>query len=72
MRLTIELVPESCWYSNVRSEVSKATWDVLRKAAYKKAGYVCEICGGKGPTYPVACHEMWSYDMDKGVHLASL
>lgn len=43
MKLTIELVPSTAWYSNVRSNVTQAEWDVLRKECYKKAGYVCEI-----------------------------
>jgi hypothetical protein len=65
MKLTIELVPQTAWYSNVRSNVSKAEWDVLRKACYKKAGYKCEVCSGKGPKHPVECHEIWEYDDEK-------
>ena len=60
MKLTIELVPQTAWYSNVRSNVTKSEWDVLRKACYKAAGYKCEVCSGKGPKHPVECHEMWS------------
>jgi hypothetical protein len=62
--LQIELVPRTAWYKNVRSEVSKERWDELRRACYRKAGYVCEICGGKGPKWPVECHEVWGYDDD--------
>lgn len=62
MILTIELVPSSCFYNNVRSNVTPAEWDVLRKECYKKAGYKCEVCGGKGPKHPVECHEIWEYD----------
>lgn len=29
--LTVELVPQTCWFSNVRDHVSQATWNVLRK-----------------------------------------
>lgn len=64
MKLTIELVPSTAWYSNVRSNVSQAEWDVLRKECYKKAGHVCEICSGRGPKHPVECHEIWEYDDD--------
>jgi transposase-like protein len=60
--LTIELVPSTAWYSNVRSNVSKEKWDEIRKDCYKKAGYKCEVCGGKGPKHPVECHEIWKYD----------
>ena len=66
-RLTLELVPRSSWYSNVRSHVSKAGWDRLRKAAYERAGRRCEVCGGRGATHPVECHELWEYDDAAGV-----
>jgi len=62
MILTIELVPASSFYNNVRSNVSQAEWDVLRKDCYKKAEYKCEVCSGKGPKHPVECHEIWNYD----------
>lgn len=60
--LTIELVPSSSWYDNVRSAVTKSQWDTIRSAVYKKANYVCEICGGVGSKHPVECHEIWDYD----------
>jgi len=61
-KLTIELVPSTCWYSNVRDNVTKSEWDKIRKSTYKKANYLCEICGGKGHRWPVECHEIWEYD----------
>jgi len=30
-KLTIELVPQTCWFSNVRSEVTSQMWDLLKK-----------------------------------------
>ena len=62
--LTIELVPKGQWGANLRSELPKTEWDRLRKATYKAAGYRCQICGGKGPKWPVECHERWRYDED--------
>lgn len=67
MKLTIELIPKTSWYSNVRSEVSDAEWDAIRHAVYQRAGYKCEICGGTGDEHPVECHEVWSYDDEKHV-----
>lgn len=61
-KLTIELVPQTCWYSNVRSEVSAQIWELLKKRVYQKANYRCEICSGKGDRHPVECHEIWDYD----------
>ncbi len=60
--LDIELVPSTVWYSNLRSELTKAQWDHLRKNCYRAAGYVCEVCGGKGPKWPVECHEIWDFN----------
>ncbi|KAG0189364.1 hypothetical protein DFQ28_003490 [Apophysomyces sp. BC1034] len=76
VKLTIELVPTACWYSNVRSNVFPATWDRLQTVVFKIAGYRCEICGGHGDSHPVECHEIWAYDDHKRIqrlaHLASL
>lgn len=60
--LQIELVPRSAWYQNLRDALPPHQWDFIRKHAYKRAGYHCEICGGKGPNHPVEAHEEWDYD----------
>jgi len=66
MKLTIELVPKTAWYTNVRSNVSKDQWDRLRKKSYALANNVCEICGDSGKNqgykHNVECHEIWHYD----------
>jgi len=64
-RLTIELVPRSCWFDNVRSAVSSTDWKRLRQQTARRAGWKCQICGGKGPRWPVECHEIWHYDDDR-------
>lgn len=61
-KLTIELVPSSCWFSNVRDHVTKAEWDRIRRQAYRGAAYVCQVCGGRGEKWSVECHEVWEYD----------
>ena len=60
--LTIELVPQGQWGSNLRSELPKSEWDSLRGLTYANAGHRCEVCGGKGSRWPVECHEKWEYD----------
>lgn len=60
--LVVELVPKSMWGFNLRSELTKAQWDKIRKAVYERAGHRCEICGGKGSKHPVEAHERWVYD----------
>ena len=62
LKLQIELVPRSCWFSNTRKNLKKSHWDRIRKYHYKKANNVCEICRGKGKKYPVVCHEVWVYN----------
>jgi hypothetical protein len=60
--LSVELVPSSCWYSNVRDHVNTEEWDTLRRWAYQQSGHLCAVCGGRGPKWPVECHEIWQYD----------
>jgi hypothetical protein len=61
-RLAVELVPATSWGANLRSVLTQADWDRLRRRTYRAAGYRCEICGERGPTHPVECHELWEYD----------
>jgi hypothetical protein len=61
-RLTIELIPKTSWFKNLRSELSTKDWDKIRKTCYKLAGYRCQICGGVGPKWPVECHEVWKFE----------
>lgn len=60
MKLEIELVPDSCWYGNLRSILSSAQWDFVRKDAYARAGGKCMICGTA--TARLEAHEKWNYD----------
>jgi len=66
-KLTIELVPESQWYDNLRSRFTTAQWTTTKKACYALAGNRCEICGGVGKKHPVECHEIWHYDDENRV-----
>lgn len=65
-KLAIELVPESCWFSNVRSRVTALEWNRLKRMSFVRAGYTCEICGEvgteQGHEHPVECHEVFSFD----------
>ena len=61
-KLSVELVPSTAWGHNLRSILTKEMWDTLRKRTYVAAKYRCEICFGKGPKWPVECHEVWAYD----------
>lgn len=60
--LRVEVIPETCWGSNVRTIVAREDWDTIRRATYHDADYRCEICGGVGSQHPVEAHERWEYD----------
>ena len=62
IKLGVELVPKTSWCSNVRSEVTKSEWDIIRKKCYSNANHKCEVCGGVGKKHPVECHEIWEYN----------
>ena len=66
MKLTCELVPKTAWYSNVRSNVTTAEWDKIRKKSYRQYHNVCGICGDSGKkqgfNHAVECHEIFEYD----------
>ncbi|HEX8137985.1 MAG TPA: HNH endonuclease [Pyrinomonadaceae bacterium] len=65
--LTIELVPRSSWYRNVRSNVSAGEWERLKRVTFRRARYACEVCGGRGRKWPVECHEVFAYDDERRV-----
>ena len=59
-KLTFEMVPEECWYSNLRSILKPKDWDVVRRDAYARANGRCMIC--KRYAKRLEAHEKWSYD----------
>lgn len=69
MKLKIEIVPQTSWYNNVRSNVSKEVWDQIRRKCYANAKHRCEICGSTGKkqgyNHNVECHEIWYYNKKK-------
>lgn len=65
--LRIELVPSTCWYTNVRSNVSRRDWEKCKQFVKQRSGDRCEICGGRGSRWPVECHEIWDYDDERSI-----
>jgi len=59
-KLNFELVPDGCWYSNLRTILSKKQWDFLRAEAKERSGGKCMICGR--PAKRLEAHERWSYN----------
>lgn len=59
LKLTINLIPKSCWGANIREHMAKSNWNKLQKEVLKKENNTCEICGSKRK---VGCHAVWQYD----------
>jgi hypothetical protein len=66
-RLSLDLVPFSTWFSNVRSHVNKTTWEVIRAQVFSEAKYLCEICADPASSYELECHEVWEYDSKNNI-----
>ena len=64
-KLNIELVPDGCWYSNLRTLLSKEQWDFIRKDVKERSGGRCMICGKQ--TTRLDAHERWEYDAKNGI-----
>jgi hypothetical protein len=68
--LFVDLVPARCWFSNVRSCVTRRDWQRLRRMLLARAGNRCEICG-RGEDRAVQrwleAHERWQFDDHTGV-----
>lgn len=63
LKLNFEPVPDSCWYSNLRTLLKPSVWDAIRKRAYAEANGRCSIC--KRAVKRLEAHEVWSYDIGK-------
>lgn len=57
--LFVDLIPTSCWFTNVRKCIDPSDWDRLRYFIYKRANYQCECCQSKAP---LDAHERWHFD----------
>jgi len=68
--LFVDLIPASCWFTNVRSCVDTRDWDRLRRMVYGRAANKCEACGiSKNPAAGIwmEAHERWAYDDATGI-----
>lgn len=63
--LFVDMVPSSCWFTNVRSCVSPRDWERLARMVYARAGQRCEACGAdpdRSTGRRLEAHERWAYD----------
>lgn len=63
LKLEIELVPRTCWFSNLRKTLTRREWDIIRKYTYGLSkDSSCMICGSKEGR--LNAHEIWEYDLN--------
>lgn len=68
--LFVDMVPRSCWFTNVRACVTPQDWERLRRMITRRAGQQCEACGaGEDRTARswLEAHERWAYNDRTGV-----
>lgn len=68
--LFVDLIPSTCWFTNVRTCVSQKDWERLRRMITRRAGRTCEACGageGRAVRRWLEAHERWAYDERTGV-----
>ena len=63
-KLNFQLVPDGCQGTNLRSVLPREQWDRLRRAAYRRAGNRCAICGAEGR---LEAPEVWEYDDERHI-----
>lgn len=66
LRLEMELVPKTCWFSNLRKVLTQEEWDRVRKYTYGLSeDHSCMICGTK--IGKLNAHEIWEYDEENHI-----
>lgn len=70
--LYIDLIPSTAWFTNIRSAISGADWERLRRLLYRRADQRCELCGrGANPQQRryLEAHERFAYHEDSGTQV---
>lgn len=60
MKLTVELVPSTVWFSSLYRLMSRETWNSIRDGIITENGRKCQICGETSGIMNL--HEIWEYD----------
>jgi hypothetical protein len=65
-KLTLNLVPSTMWYLNLRKILTNKSWKNLTTECFNLSNNVCEICGMTGiynnGKIKLECHEEWEFD----------
>jgi hypothetical protein len=68
--LYVDLIPRSCWFTNVRSSVSPEDWERIKRLVKDRAGHRCEVCGAAerpAEAWWLHTHERFGFDDALGV-----
>jgi len=65
LKLEIELVPSTVWYSSLHNLLSRKVWDNIRNEIIQQNGSKCQTCGDT--ERKMNMHEIWKYDDEKHV-----
>jgi 5-methylcytosine-specific restriction endonuclease McrA len=69
--LNVDMIPKSCAFKNVRSNVREETWERIRYTVRDRSKNVCELCGISArqgiQSTGNHCHERFSYDQNTKV-----
>ena len=67
-KLAIQLIPRNMHSKNLRNQLSRDDWDIVRRSCYARACYRCEGCD-MGAEYSgengLECHEEYTYDDER-------
>jgi len=63
LKLEIELVPSTVWFSSLYRLLPREIWDGIRDEIIQEHGRKCQICGEKQGVMNL--HEIWKYDDEK-------
>lgn len=61
-----DMLPSTAWADNLRTRLTEAEWDRLRRFCYQAAGNTCVACGSRGEPH-VEAHESWIFEETTGV-----
>lgn len=68
--LFVDLIPTTCWFTNVRSCVAPRDWDRIRRMVTRRAGHTCETCGAtedRATRRWLEAHERFAYEPKRSV-----
>jgi len=66
MRLGLQLIPESAFYSNLRNALGPRSWSALSKKIREENSYTCKYCPfieDRSRRLYTHLHEVWEFDI---------